>query len=47
MNWVGHVACMGKKRNAHTILARGPHGRRQLRKLYIDERIILRQILKK
>jgi hypothetical protein len=30
MRWVGHVACMGKKRNAYRILVGKPEGKRPL-----------------
>jgi hypothetical protein len=32
MKWAGHVARMGKKRNAYRILMGKPEGRRPLRK---------------
>jgi hypothetical protein len=32
MRWVGNLACMGKIRNAYTILVGKPEGRRSLRR---------------
>jgi hypothetical protein len=31
MRWAGHLACMGKMRNAYKILVRKPEGERPLR----------------
>jgi hypothetical protein len=31
IRWVGHVACMGKMRNAYKVLARKPEGKSPLR----------------
>jgi hypothetical protein len=30
LNWVGHVACMGEKKNPYGVLMRKPEGRRPL-----------------
>jgi hypothetical protein len=32
MRWVGHVTCIGEKRNAYRILVGKPEGNRQLRR---------------
>jgi hypothetical protein len=32
MRWVGHVACMGEKRNAYRILVGKPGGKKPLRR---------------
>jgi hypothetical protein len=47
MRWAGHVACMGEKGSADRILLGRPEERRPLGRLGIDERIILKWILKR
>jgi hypothetical protein len=47
MTCTGHVACMGKTKNAYKILAGKFMGRRHLEDLSKDRRIILKFILKK
>jgi hypothetical protein len=32
MRWVGHVTCMGERRNAYKILDRKPEGKKALRR---------------
>jgi len=44
---VGHVGCMGKVRNAYNFLYAKPEGKRLLGRPHLDERIILKWILKK
>jgi hypothetical protein len=47
MRWVGHVACMGKRRGAYRVLV-GKYLRERghLKYLYVDSRIILKWIFK-
>jgi hypothetical protein len=47
MRWEGQVVCMGKIRNAHKILVGKHEGKRPLRRLSIDGRIVLKWILGK
>jgi hypothetical protein len=42
MRWERHVAHIGAKRNAYTILVRKPEGKRPLRRLRCRGRIILK-----
>jgi hypothetical protein len=44
---MGHVACMGRIRNAHKILVGQPEGKDHLGHLDIDWRTILKWIIKK
>jgi hypothetical protein len=44
---VGNVACIGKMRNAYSILFRSPKGRDHLEDLGVDAEIILEWILGK
>jgi phage gp16-like protein len=46
MRLVGHVASMGKMRTAYTILARKLEWKTSHEKLGVDERIILKLLLK-
>ena len=46
MRWVGHVACVGKKRNVYRTCVEQPEGKGPLASLDIDCRIILKQISK-
>ena len=47
MRWVGHVARMGYRGGTHRILVGEPEGKRPLGRPRVDERIILKCILKK
>jgi hypothetical protein len=47
MRWAGHVARMGKKRNAYSILVGKPEGKRPLGNLDVRGRIILEGILQR
>jgi hypothetical protein len=40
MKWLGHVACMGEKRNGDRILVGKPEGKRPLGRIYVDGRIM-------
>jgi hypothetical protein len=47
MRWAGHVARMGKKRNAYRIFVGKPEGKKPLGRLFVGGRIILRWILER
>jgi hypothetical protein len=47
MKWAGHIAFMGEIKNPYRILVRKPEGRNYLEDLGIDERIILKMVLRK
>ena len=47
MRWAGHVANIGKKRDAHRCLIGRPDGKSPLQDIGVDGRIILNWILKK
>jgi hypothetical protein len=47
MRWAGHVARMGERRGAYSILVGEPEERDQLEDLRVDGKIILKWIFKK
>jgi hypothetical protein len=47
MRWAGHVARVGKTRNAPRVLAGKPEERKQLERFSVDGRIILKCIFRK
>jgi hypothetical protein len=47
LRWAGHVACTGEKRNAYRVWVGKPEERGHLEGLGIEERIILKWMLKK
>jgi hypothetical protein len=46
MRWAGHVARVGGRREPYRVLVGKPEGKRPLGRSGIDERIILKRILK-
>jgi len=47
MRWAGHVARMGEERGVYRVLVGKPDGKRPLRDLGVDGRIILRWICRR
>ena len=47
MRWAGHVARMGERRGAYSVLVGKPEGKRPLGRPGVDKRIILRLIIRK
>jgi hypothetical protein len=47
MRWAEHVACLEETGNAYKVLIRKPEGRDHLEDLGMDDRIILKWILRK
>jgi hypothetical protein len=47
MRWAGHVACSGERRGKYSVLLVKPEGKRPLRYLGVDGRVILRWIFRK
>jgi hypothetical protein len=46
LRWAGHVACTGENGNTYRVWAGKPEDRGHLEGLVIEERIILKQMLK-
>jgi hypothetical protein len=47
MRQLGHLECMGEKRNAYKVLIRKPERRYRVEYLGIDRRVMLKCIIKK
>jgi hypothetical protein len=46
LRWAGHVACTGENRNAYRVWVKKPEERGHLEGLGIEQRIILKWMLK-
>jgi len=47
MKWLGHVAHMGKRKDAYRVLVVRPEGNNNLKFRGVDDRIILKWVFKK